>query len=171
VHITVEQAYDKNEAHYYGTRYGTIPYFKDFWPNNQPTTVTISSSLNTGLVLGYSKKDGFGIDGSISYGYSKSITYTNPHVNAQMSPNLLTAQWSYKYDKNRPWTHDQESNYMYEISSSGGNMLYGDVRLKLDYKFVVDRAGFYSQQPNEESLDLMVRIQNSRIYDFCNGMI
>lgn len=60
---------------------------------------------------------------------------------------------------------------MYEISSFGGNMLYGDGRLKLDYKFVVDRAGFYSQQPNKESLDLMVKIQNSRIYYFCNGMI
>lgn len=172
VHISVEQAMDRNEEYYYGTRYGATPYFKDYWPVNQPTTVTIGSSIDTGLVLGYSQKDGFSVDANlISYGYSKSITYSNPRVSAQMHPNLKEAQWSYTFEDNYPDTYDQEANYMYEISRSGKDMLYGDVRLKIDYKFVVDRAGFYTQQTKYSSLDLMVRTSDSRIYDFCNGMI
>lgn len=172
VHITLDQAMDRNEEYYYGIRYGAIPYMKDYWPINQPTTVTIGSTLNTGLVLGYSQKDGFSVDANlISYGYSKSITYDNPHVNVQMSTDLKTAQWSYVYDKNRPWTYDQEANYMYEISGSGKDMIYGDVRLKIDYKFIVDRDGVYSKQENYGSLDLMVRPYESKIWNFCNGMI
>lgn len=172
VHITVGQAMDRNEEYYYGIRYGAIPYLKDYWPLNQPSTVTISSSFDAGLTLGYSQNNGFGVDlDLISYGYSKAITYSNPTVNAQLSSDLKTAQWSYVYDKNRPWTYDQESNYMYEISSSGNNMIYGDVRLTIDYKFVVDRGFPYSQQKNYTTLDLMVRPTQSKIWHFSNGMI
>lgn len=81
IHITLEQACDRNDE-INGIRYGATPYFKDYWPLNNPTTVTISSSTQQGVSYGLSTKDGFSIGGNISYGYSKSITTTEPQVSA-----------------------------------------------------------------------------------------
>lgn len=88
--MTVEQAYDANEEYMYGKRYDNIPYKKDFWPINEPGVVAITSSINTGLTMGYSFENGFiledvsvkdnrNIGAEISYWYSKTITKTEAH--------------------------------------------------------------------------------------------
>ena len=166
-HITLEQAYDRNDE-INGIRYGATPYFKDYWPVNNPTTITISSSTQEGFSYGLSTKDGFSIGGNISYGYSKSITMTEPQVSAQLAPNLKEAQWAYVFRSFGTFSFDQESNYMYEIGKAGNNMIFGDVRLKIDYS-----TTFLALVIKEEnySLDLMVRPSNGKIWDFCNGMI
>lgn len=175
-HITLEQAYDKNDE-INGIRYGATPYFKDYWPVNNPATVTISSSTQQGVSYGLSTKDGFSIGGNISYGYSKSITTTEPQVSAQLAPNLKEAQWSYAFNTKGNFSFDQESNYMYEIGKTGNNMMFGDVRLKIDYKIVfaiyISNFGgiMLPVKEAEHSLDLMVRPSNGRIWDFSNGMI
>ena len=172
VHISIEQAYDKTEESIYGTpRYGSIPYFKDYWPCNEPSTVTISSSIKSGLVLGYSKSNGFSVNGNISYEYDKSITQSEPKVSAQLSKDLSNAQWSFTFKNNSEYSYDQYSNYMYEISRQANEMYYSDVRLKLDYQFVVDRSGFYTRQYYNKSLDLIVLPHQNLIYNFNNGMI
>ena len=101
VHMTVEQAYDRNEEYYYGIRYGTVPYKKDYWPINQPVTVTITSSVQKGLTLGFSFENGFSTSGdvnmnvgvnlgsNISYGYSKALTQNDPFFSAQVSAEVL----------------------------------------------------------------------------------
>ena len=175
-HVTLEQAYDRNDE-INGIRYGATPYFKDYWPVNNPITVTISSSTQQGVSYGLSTKDGFSIGGNISYGYSKSITTTEPQVSAQLAPNLKEAQWSYKINTKGNFSFDQESNYMYEIGKTGNNMIFGDVRLKIDYKIVfaiyIPNFGgiMLPAKEAEHSLDLMVRPSNGRIWDFSNGMI
>lgn len=166
-HITLEQAYDRNDE-INGIRYGATPYFKDYWPVNNPTTVTISSSTQQGVSYGLSTKDGFSIGGNISYGYSKSITTTEPQVSAQLAPNLKEAQWAYVFRSFGTFSFDQESNYMYEIGKAGNNMIFGDVRLKIDYSTTFLTFGIKEEN---YSLDLMVRPSNGRIWDFSNGMI
>ena len=171
VHMSVEEAYDASLEEYYGKRYGATPYIKDYWPVNVPGTVTVSSSINAGAVLGYSESDGFKVEGSASYGYSKSFTVSDPVVNAQFDNTLSKAMWSYQYKENTAQSYDQETNVLYEISTSGNGLLYGDIRLKLDYKFVVDRNGFYTKKTYNDSIDLIVRPSLKEIYGFCYGMI
>ncbi|MCI8988883.1 MAG: hypothetical protein HFK05_03920 [Clostridia bacterium] len=96
VHMSVEQAYDANESYYGDPRRGSVPYKKDYWPINQPSVVTITSSVQQGKTLGYSTKLGFSSEGlsigggvsgeySISYAYSKAITKTEPALSAQLN--------------------------------------------------------------------------------------
>lgn len=171
VHLKVQEAFDANEEDGPGMLYGAEPYLKDYWPNNTPSTVTISSSIDGGTTLGYSTKDGFSLGGNITYGYSKAITVSNPVVNAQLDNSGNMAMWSYTYDKNREWTYDQEANIMYEISRDGNEMDFGDVILKLDYYFQVDRDGFYMKQNCYKTLELIARPLRNSIYEFNNGKI
>ena len=185
VHMTVEQAYDRNEEYYYGTRWGSIPYKKDYWPLNEPGVCTITSSLQSGMTLGYSFKNGFSTSGlssessesiglSISYAYSKSYTQTEPALSVQLdSSNLAQCQWSYSYNSLRNETNHMKTYYMFEISKSGNDLFEGDFRLELDYKFVVCKTTWFSKaQTVTFSADLMVRAgKKQEIYRFCDGMI
>lgn len=184
VHMTVEQAYDANEEYMYGKRCGNIPYKKDFWPINEPGVVAITSSINTGLTMGYSFENGFSLEDAsvkdnrnigaeISYGYSKTITKTEPALSAQVnSSNPSICEWYYTYSKDAEETYHLNTNYMFEISNSPRDMLIGDFRLKLDYKFIIDKGFWNKQQEVECSSDLIVRPgQKQAIYSFCNGMI
>lgn len=184
VHMTVEQAYDANEEYYYGRRWGNIPYKKDYWPVNSPSVVTVTSSIQAGINLGYSFENGFSTEGitigigssrgaSISYEYSKSITREEPALTAQVnSANTDMCEWYYTYSSDTAETHHQQTNYMFEISNSRNGMFVGDFRLKLDYMFIVDKGALYKEKVNEGSVDLIVRAGEYKdIYDFCNGMI
>lgn len=184
VHMTVEQAYDANEEYYYGRRWGNIPYKKDYWPVNSPSVVTVTSSIQAGINLGYSFENGFSTEGvtigigssrgaSISYEYTKSITREDPALTAQVnSTNADMCEWYYTYSSDTAETHHQQTNYMFEISNSRNGMFVGDFRLKLDYKFIVDKGFWYAEKVNEGSVDLIVRAGEYKdIYDFCNGMI
>ncbi len=190
VHMTVEQAFDRNEEYYYGIRWGNIPYKKDYWPLNEPAVCTISSSLQAGATLGFSFKNGFSKDGlsigtdqnmgmNISYGYSKSYTQRDPALSVQVdSSNLNKCQWSYcyaggSYDCVKSETTHLTTYYMFEISNSRRDLFIGDFRLKLDYKFVVRKYLLIANPKKcEFSADLMVRAgELKRIYNFCDGMI
>ena len=89
-------------------------------------------------------------------------------MSAQLAPNLKEAQWSYKFNTKGNFSFDQESNYMYEIGKTGNNMIFGDVRLKIDYSTTFLTFGIKEEN---YSLDLMVRPSNGRNWDFSNGMI
>ena len=182
--MKVEQAYDANEEYYYGRRWGNIPYKKDFWPVNEPGVVAITSSINAGVTMGYSFENGFSLDNisvnenrnlgaNISYGYSKTITKSEPALSVQVnSGNTSICEWYYTYSKDAEETHHLNTNYMFEISNSPADMLTGDFRLKLDYKFIIDKGFWYKQQEVNCSNDLIVRPgQKQSIYGFCNGMI
>lgn len=175
VHMTVEQAYDANEEYYYGRRWGNIPYKKDFWPLNQPNTVTITSSISSDITFGQSTADGFSIEGKIVYSYSKSITKPEPSISAQPnSANPAKCEWNYFYDTDAAETYVLQTNYMFEISNSRADMFIGDFRLKLDYNFVVGYRGFLKRytKTRTTSADLMVRAgEYKNIYNFRNGMI
>ena len=184
VHMKVEQAYDANEEYYYGRRWGNIPYKKDFWPVNEPGVVAITSSINAGVTMGYSFENGFSLDNisvnenrnlgaNISYGYSKTITKSEPALSVQVnSGNTSICEWYYTYSKDAEETHHLNTNYMFEISNSPADMLTGDFRLKLDYKFIIDKGFWYKQQEVNCSNDLIVSPgQKQSIYGFCNGMI
>lgn len=184
VHMTVEQAYDANEESYYGRRWGNVPYKKDYWPVNSPSVVTIASSIQAGVTLGYSFENGFSKEGitlgvgsnesaSISYSYSKAITKTEPALTVQVnSANTDICEWYYTYSSDAAETYYQETNYMFEISNSANEMLVGDFRLKLDYKFVVHKGAWYLEKVNVGSVDLIVRAGGYKdIYNFCDGMI
>lgn len=184
VHMTVEQAYDANEEYYYGRRWGNVPYKKDYWPVNNPGVVAITSSIQNGQEIGYSFENGFSVENvsistnvnrgaNISFGYSKTIERTEPALSVQVSSsNLAECQWYYTYSEDASETYHQQTNYMFEISNSRNGMQIGDFRLKLDYKFVVDKGSLYAASTNEGSVDLIVRAGTyNDIYDFCGGMI
>lgn len=180
VHMTVEQAFDANEEYFYGRRYGCTPYKKDYWPLNNSNVVTITSSLQVGgnigqgRTLGFSFENGFSLDGaSISYSYTKSITRPEPAWSAQVnSADLRKCEWNYEYAENTPETYYLTTNYMFEMSNSRNEMFIGDFRLKLDYKFVVDKGFLWTAQTNRGSADLFVRAgEYEAIYNFCSGMI
>ncbi len=184
VHMDVEQAYDANEEYYYGVRKGNIPYKKDYWPLNEPSVSTITSSITAGANLGYSFTNGFSLDNisvsenrnigaNISYGYSKAITKSEPAITAQVnSSNSNICEWYYTYSKDSAETNYLVTNYMFEIGNSANEMMIGDFRLKLDYKFVVDKGALYKAQTETFSDDLIVRAgELHTIYKFCNGMI
>ena len=50
-------------------------------------------------------------------------------------------------------------------------MDFGDVILKLDYYFQVDRDGFYMKQNCYKTLELIARPLRNSIYEFNNGKI
>lgn len=189
VHMTVEQAYDRTEEYYFGIRYGNIPYKKDYWPLNQPSTVVVSSSLQAGVTLGYSFVNGFSLSdlikieegisvgANISFGYSKSFTQEEPAFSAQVSAsNTDECQWNYQYEKIKAETYHLQTNYMFEMANERPDMFIGDFRLKLDYSFTLKRnflgIGGYDPQTLTGSADLFVQAgEYQNIYNFCNGMI
>ena len=187
--VVAKQAYDRNEEYYYGIRYGNIPYKKDYWPINQPSTVVVSSSLQAGVTLGYSFVNGFSLSdlikveegisvgANISFGYSKSFTQEEPAFSAQVSAsNTDECQWNYQYEKIKAETYHLQTNYMFEMANERRDMFIGDFRLKLDYSFTVKRnflgIGGYAPQTLTGSADLFVQAgEYQNIYNFCNGMI
>lgn len=124
------------------TRYGATPYLKDYWPNNYPSSITITSSVSFGLTIGVSTKTGFiignenGASISSSFGlqYTKSITQQEPHVNSQLDKTGKVAQWSYTYVKETNKSTDIEANILYEVANNS-DVSEGDVILFLDYNF------------------------------------
>lgn len=182
VHMTVEQAYDATEEPTYGRRWGNIPYKKDYWPINNPSVCTIGSSIQAGVNLGYSFTNGFSSDGiglsedrnlglNISFGYSKSFTYTEPLLSVQQnSANPDKCEWYFDYQNDAAITYHQQTNYMFEISNSRADMFVGEFRLKLDYMMTVQWSRHnYS---STHSADLFVRAGTyNDIYGFCYGMI
>lgn len=184
IHMTVEQAYDANEEYYYGRRWGNVSYKKDYWPINEPGVSTITSSIQAGVNLGYSFKNGFSLDNisvsedrnigaNISFGYSKAITRSEPALSVQLnSSNTNKCEWYYTYKKDAAETNHLTTNYMFEISNSRNGMFVGDFRLKLDYKFIVDEGWFWAAETRTGSADLIIRAgEYKAIYDFCSGMV
>lgn len=187
VHMTVEQAYDRNEEYYYGIRYGTVPYKKDYWPINQPLTVTITSSVQLGLTLGYSFSNGFSTSGdvnmnvgvnlgsNISYGYSKALTQNDPFFSAQVSANNLNeCQWNYTCNSSQDRTCHLQTNYMFEMANERKDMFIGDFRLKLDYSFHLQRSVLFIpiNKTYTHSADLFVQAgEYQSIRNFNNGII
>lgn len=184
VHMKVEQAFDANEEYYYGRRWGNPTYKKDYWPVNVPAVSTITSSLQSGVNLGYSFENGFSLDNisvsqnrnigaNISFGYNKAVTRNEPALSVQVnSSDTDICEWYFKYATDAAETNHQTTNYMFEISNSRNGMFIGDFRLKLDYKFIVDKGFWYAKSVNEGSADLIVRAgEYEDIYNFCSGMI
>ncbi len=179
-HIAVDRAYDAREEEFYGRRWGNIPYKKDYWPLNQPSDITITSSVQQGKTLGYSLKGGFSASGpniggevssqyNISYVYTKAVTSDEPIFSAQVnSSDTKICEWNYKYKIVAEQTYHLNTNYMFEIRNSWAGMEIGDFRLKLDYSFSVYNKEIIT---NMASVDLIVRPAYYRIYDFCSGMI
>ena len=181
VHMSVEQAYDANESYYGDPRRGSIPYKKDYWPLNQPSDITVTSSLQESKTLGYSTKFGFSSSGpsismgassqySISYAYTKALTSTEPVFSSQVnSSDTRICEWNYRYKEYAEETYHLETNYMFEIRNHGFEMSVGDFRLKLDYSFTVRKN---NSPTSTGSADLIVRAGwRKDIYDFCEGMI
>lgn len=184
VHMKVAQAYDATDEYMFGIREGNVPYYKDHWPVNLPATISIMSSLQAGVNLGYSFQNGFSLSGAsiqenmnlganISFGYSKTITTTEPELSVQSnSVDNSICEWNYTFDTLADVTYHQQTNYMFEISNSRNGMFIGDFRLILDYKQVVDRWWLWASAESFYTADLIVRAgEYNAIYDFNNGMI
>lgn len=126
----VQPIFEESQSYSYP---GGIPHFKDAFPVNQPSKVTISSSFVGGLTLGYSWKNGFSTNGistgtdfnaglNISYGYSKTYERQNPRMSTQISPSRDNEyQWTYDYAEKYGAieTHNMDIGYIYEQNNSG----------------------------------------------------
>ena len=149
LHITPRRA--QFDVGYGQTRYGGTPVFKDAYPLNNPGTITISSSYNIGMTIGYSFKNGFSLDNisvkqkkniglNISYGYNKSYTTTEPALSAQKNAsNPQAYEWLYTYKTARSETNHLITGYMFEMNNAGHDLLEGDLSFRYDYKMTVKR--------------------------------
>lgn len=146
VHLIANQAVeelDQSTIHY-----GANPYFKDAWPLNSPGTITISSTVEVGLNLGYSFKNGFSLDNitmeeqgsigaNIGYSYSKSYTNQEPRLTTQHSSiDYNEYQWSFQYEdgKNGNETFHLRTGYMFEMSNTDHSLI-GEGQFGLEYNF------------------------------------
>lgn len=193
VHVTISRAYDANESYAYPYRYGNIPYYKDYWPTTSPSSVTITSSISGGGILGYSTNEGLSIGGNIAISYSKAITTDEPRVSAQtydkvlsytdshnsnpnQKENVVECQWNYKFSKDKDVSYNQESNYMFELAKDGRDLFSGDFRVMLDFEMTVDQGFWWPEKTLNDSLDLVCRPSyfkegKKSIYSFSYGMI
>lgn len=134
---------------------GGIPYLKDAFPVNQPGIVSINSSFNIGLTLGYSFTDGFSTSGqtssiggsygaNIGFGYSKSYQNSEPLLSAQQAPyDFNTFQWNYTYDSKRDGqklTNHLNTGYIFEQNNSGHYLGENDIAFKYDLELEMRRT-------------------------------
>ena len=145
VHLIANQAVeelDQSTIHY-----GATPYFKDAWPVNSPGTISISSTVNVGLNLGYSFTNGFSLDNisvenqssigaNIGYSYSKTYTNQEPKLSTQHGSNYNEYQWSFQYadGKNGDETVHLRTGYMFEMSNTNHSLI-GEGQFALEYNF------------------------------------
>lgn len=176
IHMKVGQAYDRFDEDFYGKpRYGGRTFVKDFWPANSPSTVSISSSLESGINFGFSTANGFSLkgDGSIDYKYSKTITVDNPRIVVSTdvdTPDKI--EWFYEYML-APESSVAEltTYYMFEMSNRS-DMLRGDFRLQLEFlfrfSFLNDNSYVYTSKT--ANYDLMIRANTYKtVVDFDDG--
>lgn len=131
-------------------RIGGTPVLKDYYPINQPGTVTIGSSFTFGLNLGYSFKNGFSeedtthevnMGANIAYSYSKSYTNPEPALTTQRdADNFNKYQWFYSYTSFKTETNHLYTGYMFEMNNRGHDFLPGDVILSLNFKMTVAKV-------------------------------
>lgn len=186
-HLDVMKAYDRTEEQIYGTRYGAEIYTKDYWPVNEPTKVTITSSVTEGWNFGFSFENGFSLDNisssfgptyghSISETYSKAITIQDPLLSAQRYYD--EAQWSFSYQGDgvaNSLTYHLSMGYMFESRNDGGAMSEGDFRVKIESQMgfkCKSIFGTHNLRNNKTiNYDLMVRsIVNKDVFDFNDGI-
>lgn len=88
---------------------------KDYWPINDPGTVTIVSSINSSFNFGVSTNDGFSpsIGGELSFNYSKTITVPEPLLSAQ-SISSTSKSWTYDYERASKQTYHIFAGIMFE---------------------------------------------------------
>lgn len=153
IHILPKRAYF--EIYYDNIRYGAQPYYKDAFPVNQPNMVTISSTFNEGLTLGYSFTNGFSLDNiyaeveqntglNISFGYSKSISLSNPSFSMQHGfENRDEVQWNYQYHVNMEESFHFNSGYILEMSNDGGDLSEGSIAYDIEFK-TINKSKYYS---------------------------
>ncbi len=146
VHLEVAQAV--NEYSQSTIYYGGIPHFKDAWPVNSPGTISISSTYNAGMNLGYSFTNGFSLDNvsienqhdyglNIGYAYSKNYTNQEPSISTQHGSDIYNEyQWSYQYadGRNGDETYHLSTGYLFEMNNSG-HTLIGEDNFVLKYNF------------------------------------
>ncbi len=146
IHLNATRA--KEELDQETIRYGGTPYFKDGWPVNEPGKLTINSSFNVGLSLGYSFINGFSLKDlyaqneqhygtEISFGYSKSYLQDEPSFySLNGSTNQNQYQWHFEYGqrKNGDEPYHLNTGYMFEMNNSGHDLI-GEGQFGLVYNF------------------------------------
>ncbi|MDY4787817.1 MAG: hypothetical protein SO253_00700 [Bacilli bacterium] len=144
-----------NEINQETIRKGGIPKFKDAYPENSPGMITISSSYNVGLTLGYSFTNGFSLNNisasedksmglNISYGYNKAYTTSEPALSTQRSSiDSSIYQWTYTYADPRNETNHLNTGYIFEMNNKNHDLFEGDFSLKYSYKMTVSDKGLW----------------------------
>lgn len=136
-------------------RYGGTPVFKDAYPINNPGKVTINSSYNAGITLGFSFTNGFSEDGlsaetensiglNIGYAYSKTYEQVEPRLSAQKDPvysDKFTWLYSYSDDKGMKETNHLNVGYLFEMNNKNHNLSEGDLAFDIDYLFNTSESG------------------------------
>lgn len=132
-------------------RYGGTPVFKDAYPVNSPSKITISSSFSSGTNLGYSFSNGYSLDNvsieagvefgaNIGYSYSKSITSDDPVISAQKNAeDAQMFEWNYTYDSVKEETFHLFTGYMFEMNNEGHDIEEGDLAFRYNYQLVVKK--------------------------------
>lgn len=144
-----------HEVGYGQIRYGGTPVFKDAYPVNSPSIVTIASSYSGGINLGYSTSTGFSlydinIEGgsstgaNISYSYNKAYQLQDPALSAQKDPSDTEKYtWIYTYEDPKNETNHLQLGYMYEMNNEGHDLFEGNIALRFDYQMTVFDDGWW----------------------------
>ena len=147
MHIVASQAMAETGYDY---RYGGTPVFKDAYPVNMPSKISITSSFSAGLDLGFSFTNGYSSDNTsyieagiemganISYSYEKRYVMQEPALSAQKNASdNQKFEWSYQYNDPKAETNHLFTGYMFEMNNSGHDLREGDLAFRYDYKMKV----------------------------------
>ncbi len=135
-------------------RLGGIPYFKDSYPSSSTGVVSITSSVNTSYTFGYSftngfsTSSGFSVQGdktygnSIDFGYSKTLTISDPIVSSQpSSTNSKEYQWSFVSNSDiiRKTTFSFNCGYIFELDERRSQTYDDAMALKTNFKMEFEK--------------------------------
>lgn len=130
-------------------RLGGIPYYKDSFPSSSSGVVTITSSVDRSFTFGYSYSNGFSTSSgftveegktygeSILFGYSKSLTISDPIVSSQLSPtNTNKIQWNFEMvsEETKKITFPLDCGYIFDMDESNSQTYPDAITIRTDFR-------------------------------------
>ncbi len=161
VHLTASKYEESSSV------YGGNIYLKTFWPQSTTFTTTLTSSISLGLTIDKTLQGGLTLDGgasitagsstglSFSYNRSVGVTYTDPYLSAQSSPNnVKEAQWYYSVtsDVAEKATYFLETYYLFEMDNTNANA--GDNAFDFIYTVYMRNRGALGSWSHSATVDL-----------------
>ncbi len=148
-HLTAKQAVEDIGPNQ--KRLGALPTFKDAYPSSSTGMIAITSSVDIGYTFGYSFVNGFSTSNgatvednktfgtSIDFGYSKTLSTTDPIVSSQPSPEDSNKyQWNFETltDEIASITYELNCGYIFDLDFRENQIMDEAISIRTDFEMV-----------------------------------